>query len=57
MLPWLKKHTFQVHTIALIVMIIAAVLLFLAASHSLIWGIWFLLAIIILANFSILAVK
>jgi hypothetical protein len=54
---WLRKHTYQVHTAAFIVMILSSVALYFSARAGNILAVWIFLAAFITGNILILLVK
>jgi hypothetical protein len=57
LIPWLKKHSFQAHTIALGIMVASAGAMYFAAQSGSITWIWVLMGLFILANLLELAIQ
>ncbi len=56
LLPWLRKHSFQAHVLAIVIMVTSAALLYLAARSSSTAGIYILIGLFILGNLLELAI-
>jgi hypothetical protein len=57
LIPWLRKHSFRAHAIALGMMVASAVALYFAAQSGSITWIWVLMGLFIVANLMELTIQ